>query len=80
MSPEPRGWPYTEDDAFTFIGYKNCNGQYEDIFSYKPGELRAEIVNNDFTLVQDDTNADDLADFTIRVDGTATLTASDFIL
>jgi len=59
------------DQAFAFIG--------TNAFSNTAGELRYEIVNGD-TFVYGDTDGDGVADFTVLVTGSHTLTATDFVL
>jgi Ca2+-binding RTX toxin-like protein len=59
------------NDAFRFIG--------EQAFSKKAGELRAEYRNGD-AFVSGDVNGDGVGDFLIRIVGSKTLSASDFIL
>jgi Ca2+-binding RTX toxin-like protein len=59
------------DGAFSFIG--------KGAFTGAGAEVRFEAAGNDL-LVQADTNGDKVADFAILVQGTATLTAADFVL
>jgi Ca2+-binding RTX toxin-like protein len=61
------------DDAFTFLG--------QQAFTGAAGELVYAIDNVDnFTLLQGDTNGDLAADFSIRIDGTLGLLASQILL
>lgn len=59
------------DDAFAFIGTA--------AFSGVAGQLRYELVGN-LALVYGDTNGDNVADFALRLDNVAVLTAQDFLL
>lgn len=59
------------DDAFTFIGTAAFTGV--------AGQLRYQVVGN-AAFVSGDTNGDGVADFLIRVDGLASMSASDFQL
>lgn len=59
------------NSAFHFIG--------EGVFTGSGSEVRFEIAGDDL-LVQADTNGDKVADFAILVQGSATLTAADFVL
>jgi len=57
--------------TFSFIG--------KGAFTGAGAEVRFEVSGNDL-LVQADTNGDKIADFAILVQGSATLTAADFVL
>jgi serralysin len=59
------------DDPFTFVGTA--------AFSGIAGQLRYEITDGN-TLVTGDMNGDGFADFMIRLDGSHSLVAGDFIL
>ena len=59
------------DQAFKFIG--------DDAFSKKAGQLRFEKKGGD-TFIHGDINGDAVADFTIVIDASLTLKATDFIL
>ncbi len=69
MGPENRSRAI--NDKFVFIG---TNG-----FAGKAGELRYEVKNG-ATWVTGDTNGDKVADFTIRLAGSNTLSGTDFDL
>ena len=59
------------NDAFTFVG--------ASAFTNVAGQLRA-YVESGVTWVEGDVNGDGVADFALRVNGSHTLQASDFIL
>jgi Ca2+-binding RTX toxin-like protein len=59
------------DDAFRFIG--------EGAFSGAAGELRTQAIRGD-TYIFADTNGDTHADFCVRIDGSVSLVATDFVL
>ncbi|MGH6645175.1 MAG: hypothetical protein ACRED3_21015, partial [Bradyrhizobium sp.] len=61
----------TPDDQFDFIGTA--------AFSHTAGELRYGVAG-DHTAVYGDTNGDGIADFSIQLNGVASLQANDFIL
>ncbi len=62
-----------EDEAFTFIGYSAFTGH--------KGELRAQkLGDGSGSIVSGDLDGDKVADFSILVETSATLKASDFIL
>lgn len=60
-----------DDQAFKFIG--------TDKFSHKAGELRYDKSNGD-TFIHGDVNGDGKADFSIVIDASLALNATDFIL
>ncbi|HEV2746833.1 MAG TPA: calcium-binding protein [Allosphingosinicella sp.] len=59
------------DNRFSFIG--------TSAFSGDAGELRYQVIQGN-TYVSGDTDGDAVADFYVRVDGTAPLQATDFVL
>ncbi|HEV2746094.1 MAG TPA: RTX toxin, partial [Allosphingosinicella sp.] len=59
------------DQDFTFVGAA--------AFSGSAGELRSQVIRGN-RYVSGDTDGDAVADFYVRIDGTAPLEAGDFIL